>query len=365
MDQRIDRSSQPKIPLDRFDYPPQLGGITTAELNDGPGRGSRIAMVNTGAGLRYTVALDRGADIVDAFVNQHALAYLTQNGIKPPDPAYHSEWEWLAGWPGGLVTTCGPVHFGHPRDEPGGRTSLHGRYSSQPAHVEMVVSPEPHRGRHEMLISAVVRDSRAYGPNVEVRRTIQSTLLENRIRLFDQTTNRDNKPVPFGLLYHCNLGWPLLDEGASMVLSGRIERWPDELQEAPVPDDDEGFKRIPRPSKAWAGRSRGFICTPRADRNGVAHIGLVNPKLPMALEVELPVAELPRVMVWQHYAPGFYVLGIEPMAGSPFGQNAEPDHVLSLEPGQMRRTSLTFRVHSDTKAIERFARRDKPLESAR
>ena len=53
----------------------QVGGIETSVLDNGPGKGTRIAWVNTGAGLRYKVVVDRGLDLADAFYfvadNQH------------------------------------------------------------------------------------------------------------------------------------------------------------------------------------------------------------------------------------------------------------------------------------------------------
>ncbi|KPL20644.1 MAG: hypothetical protein AMJ75_11500, partial [Phycisphaerae bacterium SM1_79] len=49
----------------------QIGGIETSVLDNGPGRGTRIAWVNTGAGLRYKVVIERGLDIADAFYNRH------------------------------------------------------------------------------------------------------------------------------------------------------------------------------------------------------------------------------------------------------------------------------------------------------
>ena len=49
----------------------QVGGIETSVLDDGLGRGVRIAWVNTGTGLRYKVVIDRGLDIADAFYNDH------------------------------------------------------------------------------------------------------------------------------------------------------------------------------------------------------------------------------------------------------------------------------------------------------
>ena len=52
----------------------QIGGIETSVLDNGLGKGTRIAWVNTGAGLRYKVVIDRALDIVDAFYNQYSLA---------------------------------------------------------------------------------------------------------------------------------------------------------------------------------------------------------------------------------------------------------------------------------------------------
>ncbi|MDQ4141641.1 MAG: aldose 1-epimerase family protein, partial [Bacteroidota bacterium] len=43
---------------DKISHPAQLGGIETAVLDNGLGRGTRIAWINTGTGLRYKVVLD-------------------------------------------------------------------------------------------------------------------------------------------------------------------------------------------------------------------------------------------------------------------------------------------------------------------
>ena len=69
----------------KFENIHQIGGIRTGTLDSGV----RVALLDTGAGLRFTVALDRGGDIVDARYNQFALAYLTPNELLPPSHAYH------------------------------------------------------------------------------------------------------------------------------------------------------------------------------------------------------------------------------------------------------------------------------------
>lgn len=356
-------SAKASYPLDRFCHPAQLGGIQTALLDDGPSRGVRVAHVNTGGGLRYTVALDRGADLVDAALNQHNLAFLTPNGIKTASPYYSVGEEWLAGWAGGLMTTCGPVHTGHPRVEPDGSpTNLHGHHSNVPATVESIINPDPRDKRLDMSITARINDSATFGPNVEVYRTIRSTLGENVIEIDDVTTNRHARAVDHAVMYHCNFGWPLLDGGARIVLNGKAEMWPDEMQTAPIPRKVDDFKKVLAPSRAFAGKYRGMTCRPTPDRRGLNHIGIVNPRLGVAVELEFAANELPDHLVWQNYDAGHYVLGIEPLAGTPFGKAVDPDRALRLRAGQSRRAKLTIRVHNTKAAVAAFLKHDKPLK---
>ena len=105
------------IPFDanKFELIHQVGGIRTATYDwpdAGGAPGCRVAMVDTGSGLRFTVALDRGGDIVEAFYQSCSLAYLTPNGYRPPRQPLHRDEDWLAAWPGGLLTSCGPRYIG-------------------------------------------------------------------------------------------------------------------------------------------------------------------------------------------------------------------------------------------------------------
>src|SRR3546814_20948876 len=67
---------------EKISNPLQVGGIETAVLDNGAGRGTRIAWVNTGAGLRYKVVIDRGLDIADAPYNADRLAWISPFGVK-------------------------------------------------------------------------------------------------------------------------------------------------------------------------------------------------------------------------------------------------------------------------------------------
>src|SRR3954454_12516416 len=101
----------PDLPADRFINPAQLGGIEQYVIDDGAGRGVRALCVNTGGGLRYRVLADRGLDIDQAFFNQHSLAFLMFNGATAPTRALDRGLDWLKGFPGVLLTSCGPFNI--------------------------------------------------------------------------------------------------------------------------------------------------------------------------------------------------------------------------------------------------------------
>ena len=86
-------------------------------LDNGVGRGTRIAWINTGTGLRYKVVIDRAMDIADAFFNQYGLVWLSQSGITSPQPFSDKGISWLRTFGGGLLTTCGLSHVGGPEKD--------------------------------------------------------------------------------------------------------------------------------------------------------------------------------------------------------------------------------------------------------
>jgi len=205
---------------DKIGHVSQLGGIETAVLDNGPGRGTRIAWFNTGSPLRFKVAIDRSLDIVDAFYGQHSLSWLSRGGLTAPQPHANSGLEWLHTFAGGLLTTCGLSHTGAPESDEYGDRGLHGRISNIPATVESIIQPDPAAGKMEMSITAVIMESKVFGPHLELRRTLSSVLGESTIRVQDVVTNRGNTPAPHMILYHCNFGWPLVDKGTKIIYRG-------------------------------------------------------------------------------------------------------------------------------------------------
>jgi hypothetical protein len=334
----------------------QIGGIETSVLDNGLGRGTRIAWVNTGGGLRYKVVIDRGLDIVDAFYNQYGLAWLSDAGVTAPRPDANRGLEWLYSFAGGLLTTCGLTHVGGPETDEFGERGLHGRISNIPAAVESVVQPNLVTGKMGMSVTGVVKESRVFGSNLELRRTISSTLGESSIRICDVVTNTGNTAQPNMILYHCNFGWPLADEGTEIVWRGKCTSRGMDMDNA-IFNSSHDFRKCRKPmeSHRGGGEACGFIDV-LADRAGICTVGLYNRRLGFALVMKYKKKQLPCLANWQHWGPGEYVTALEPGTNPPIGQKKarERKELIYIAPGKSRTYEIEMTVLTDQKQIGKF-----------
>lgn len=347
------------IPQPWIDYvsnTAQLGGIETSVLDNGAGRGTRIAWINTGTGLRYKVVLDRAMDIADAFYNQHSLAWLSQSGVTPPQPFSDRGIDWLRTFSGGLLTTCGLTHVGGPESDRFGERGLHGEISNIPAEIESIIQPDPRAGKLDMSITGRIRQTRVFGPSLELRRTISGTLGQATICIHDEVINLANTPAPHMLLYHVNFGWPLVSEGTDIVWQGKWQtRHPG--QEYKIFTESHNFRKCPAPLEdhAGSGEEVAFI-DPTPNPDGWCTAGLYNAELGFAVSMRFQKAQLPWLTNWQHWGKGEYVTGIEPGTNPPIGQALarERNELLFLKPGESRSYDLEINVLTKSVDIDQF-----------
>lgn len=290
----------------------QLARIRTSVLDDGRSRGIRIADIDNGSGLRFTILLDRGMDIGDASFKGVPVAYQTPVGTV--HPAYYEPdgLRWLRNFGAGLLTGCGLSNVGSPDSELG----LHGRLSNTPAE-DVSVSKVWKNGKYCLSASGTIREVSFFGENLELKRTISTAMGDNAITICDTITNCGARPSPLMLLYHINAGFPLLSEAS--VLEGRIR------------------DTVPRNAAAAAGMSEWNRCQPPSggyveqcffhdvepDAHGMACVTLRNPESAIALDVEYSKATLPYFTQWKMMGNQEYAMGLEPANCHPEGQAAE------------------------------------------
>ena len=314
----------------------QVGGIESSVLDNGLGRGVRIAWFNTGTGLRFKVVIDRAMDIADAFYNQHSIAWLSHPGIMAPQPFSHKGADWLRTFGGGLVTTCGLTHVGGDEEDAHGARGVHDLISNTPAEIISIIQPDPARGILTMSISGIIKQSKIFGPALELKRTISATLGVAGFQMKDEIINRGNEAAPHMLLYHCNFGWPLADEGAQIFCNG------------------EQTKTCPPINDQHSGPGQEvFFIDAKANQQGECVCGIENKKIGIAAVLKFPKKQLPWLTNWQHWAKGEYVTGIEPGTHPPIGQakaRAEGS-LLFIAPGESKQYHLEIEILHNPKRI--------------
>lgn len=347
----------------KFINPSQVGGIEAYTLDEGPARGVRALCVNTGGGLRYRVLVDRGLDIDQAFYHQYSLAFLTHKGVTPPTRGLDRGVDWLGSFFGGLLTSCGPLNAGAPSNDAGQDLGLHGTHSNTGATIESVVQPDPHNEKMDMTIVGRMQYGRFFGPNVELRRTIRSSLGQNRIEFTDEFFNAGNVVAPHAWLLHINFGYPLVDEGAELCFDTPEVSARDANAPGTHLKGEPRERIVPGPLKSHSGSHElfGYLSPRPIDRAGNATVAIVNRRLGAALAIHYNTKQFPRCGNWQHWGTGEYVTALEPMNCGVEGRHLDRARgwLDSIKPGQKKRYDYALEVVAGRDRLDALRRLNK------
>jgi hypothetical protein len=248
------------------------------------------------------------------------------------------------------MVTCGFTNVGPPGEEAGERFGLHGRASYTPA-TQVGYSAGWEDGAYVLRAWGQVRESRLFGENLLLARTITTELGSNAIRIEDRASNEGFEPWPFMILYHVNLGFPLLDEGSELLVSSQITPR-DEAAAAGLADAGRGGP----PTAGFREQVYHHQVAPGPD--GWATAALVNRSFAggrdLGLAVRYRPEELPHLWQWRMLGQGAYVMGIEPANCGLAGRAEERRQggLVVLDPGEERVHRLELRVLTSPEEIE-------------
>ncbi|MDX9868686.1 MAG: aldose 1-epimerase family protein [Kiritimatiellia bacterium] len=318
----------------------QMAAIRRLVEDDGRGRGMRVLAFESGSGLAFSVYPDRGMDIGPARYKGIPLAWLACQPPAAPH-AYDPEGcEWLRTWGGGLLTGCGLLNVGGPCAPEGERHGLHGRLSHLAAEEVNTSAAWTADGTYTLSASGRMRHARVFGENLTLTRAISTAFDTPSVTVRDTIENQGFAPSPVMLLYHINLGWPLADAGATLVMPDHPVIPQNEHAAAGLAE----WQRFAAPAPGF--REQVYYHTLPADEQGFASAALVNPQLRLSLRVTYRVAELPFLIQWKMCGRGEYVLGLEPANCYPEGREAAArrGNLRTLEPGERLETLLRLSV---------------------
>ena len=320
----------------------QVAQIRRAELIEGNERGADLIEVFNASGFSFSVLPGRALDVANAQYKGMSLCFRSNTGDVGPAFYEPSGNGWMRGFFGGLVLTCGMTFTGHPEVDPeeeNEQLGLHGRLSFLPAKN---VSAEGNWEGDEYVIRirGRIREAVPFGTHLELTREISMVLGEKCFRIHDRIENHDVNSSPLMFVYHCNPGFPILDEGTRLAInSKKSTEWTKDQEVGPTT-----YTVATAPANEM--RDDVYVHRVNADSDGNGHVGLINDRLNLGIYWKFPQSEIPIVNQWQHFHRGTYVTGIEPGNASMLGRawNRRNGTLQYIEPEEVREFHLEIGV---------------------
>ncbi len=290
----------------------QIGGIRDFTFNDGKAKGVRAIEINTGK-IRFTVLPDRCMDIAQADIEGTPVSWISKTGITSPCYYEKDGKNWLRGFYGGLITTCGLKNIGGAVGEHG----IHGRIANIPA-SKVSVFADWVGDEYIMQVSGEMRESVVFGTNLVLKRTITTKLFDTSFTVEDVLVNEGFDDEDMALCYHCNFGYPLVREGAKVI------NVPAEKADisAPVHGIEEE-------------------CVDVKYDDEIVTVGIENGEIGAYITYE--TKNLPDFLIWRMFGESEYVVGLEPRTTSLGGQNIiDKGKFVTMKPFEELTMNLKF-----------------------
>lgn len=262
----------------------QIAGIRRYELTEGPEKGLRVLDCDNGK-LRFLLNESKALDMLQLYHEGQNVSFLSVNGCTMREVPFGARFE------GGMLYTCGLDSVGEREGY-----ELHGSHHNVPAKVLRAECDET-----GIMVEAEIRESALFGRNLVLRRKIFSGLGSERVEICDTLENRAFREENYCLLYHVNVGYPMLDEGARLI----------------------GAVKQVTPRTEWAKENRDAcmaMTAPAPEREEMCYflalekpeIALENRTLRKKFTLSWSGDTLPCFVEWKSMASGNYALGLEP-----------------------------------------------------
>ena len=262
----------------------QVASLRRYELTEGAERGLRVLDCDNGK-IRFLLNESKALDVMQLYHEGQNVSFISKNGFCARETPFANRFE------GGMLYTCG-------LDCVGAREGyeLHGSHHNTPAKVTRAECSE--KG---ILVEAEMSETELFGKNLAFRRRVFSAVGSDTLEICDTLENRGAREEEYCLLYHVNVGYRMLDEGAELV--------------------DDAEEVIPR--TAWAekhmkDRRKMTASVPNQEemcyflRLKTPAVSLVNKALGKTFSLAWSGDTLPHFVEWKSMAAGDYALGLEP-----------------------------------------------------
>lgn len=314
-------------------------GIDFRRLEGGPSQGVDTLTIEH-AGGKTIILPTRGMGVWNSWCGDWPLGW--QSPVcGPVHPSLVPIWEpsglgWLEGFDE-LLVRCGLTSFGAPQHDAAGRLEfpLHGRIANLPAHQLRL---ELDAGNDALHVWGEVDEVRFLFQHLRLTSHYTLSSTGGGLELVDRITNLGGRLAQAQLLYHVNLGAPVLQGGSRVQLPVRRLAPRDATAAAAA----SGWSEMAGPVAGFS--EQVYFAEPLANADGWASALLSDPSGSRGIQLSFATATLPYFTLWKNTAAEVdgYVVGFEPGTGFPNQRSHEQraGRVLTLEPGE----SVEFRL---------------------
>ena len=301
----------------------QLYGVEEVRLVGGKGDGMRLLQVRNATGLSFAVAIDRCADIYRINYKGDNMGCFAPCGYVAPGFYQEKGKGFLKSFTAGFWTTCGLNNVGAPAVDNGEELPLHGTIANTPAQ-----SIHWEETEDAICIYAAVCDEVLFGRKLVLNRTITCDKFRNNLTVTDSVENLGDKAEPLRLMYHINMGYPLLSERARLIIpSTGVTCGGNEVS-------TDQWRQISPPIPGAA-----EVCYCHFyDGMEQGSAAIYNPDIQKGLKLSFSPTDFPSLIQWSKFAYRDYALGLEPRncrVGNRVASRTQND-LLLLQPGQRK-----------------------------
>lgn len=308
-------------------HPSQICGVEEVRLVSGKGQGMRLLQVRNEAGLELTVSADRCADISRLIFKGYNMGYFSPAGYVAPSYYDDKDAGFLKSFTAGFLTTCGLTAVGSPCTDDGEALPLHGTIGNMPC--ERIWWDEDD---NTIYIHAYINDSAIFARKLVLKRVIAIGKKTNEFKITDTVENQGDAQSPVMILYHMNMGYPLLSENAVVEIpSVSVAPRDDHAAE----DIDTWQKMLP-PTAGF--QEQCYFHTFEA----AGKASIYNPDIAKGLTISFNTEQLDHFTQWKMMGYRDYVLGLEPGNCHPCGRDVmrQQGKLKYLKPGE----AVTYEV---------------------
>ncbi len=312
-------------------HPSQVSGVDEMTLSKGRGKGLTLLEVRNGKGLQFTLSPDRCMDISRVSYMGCNMGYFSPAGYVAP--SFYDKNDFLKSFTAGFLTTCGLQGVGAPCTDNGEFVPMHGTVSNIPCDNYWYTEDE-----ENITVFGEIRDTSVFGTKLVMKRTYTFSKNENKVVISDEIENTGAKDAPCMILYHMNMGYPLLSENAKVVI-------PHNSAVGKNDHAQSGFDSKLVMEKPQHDYEEMCFYYDVKEKDGVASVGIYNPDINKGIVISYDKSTLDRFVEWKMMGENEYVLGLEPSNCSIEGRDVmrRENELKILKPGTTYKTNIELK----------------------